>query len=133
MSESIKAEYGLSAIEADPLHETLKEFIARAKDHYHRKRIFLEGMGEIRVRKRERDHFRYLAVHRVGGYTWKAIKEGHALNEDGQAFKFASKDLKTIAGEAAKIGKLLGLAPGKRGRRPGRRDRTPGRHVGRQR
>lgn len=137
ISDSIKVKERLAAIEANPLDETLKEFLTRATDHYHRKREFLKQWGYERIHKREYDHFRYLAVHRVGGYTWAEIAEGRAFVEGAggklQPLKFPSRDLKTIAGEAAKIAKLLGMAPGKRGRRPGRRDTTPGRHVGRQR
>lgn len=129
ISDSLKTREGLSAIEADPLHETLDEFLIRAKEHYHRKREFLKRHGFERIRKRESDHFRYLVVHRIGGYTWDEIKECKALGEDGKPFTFPSKSLKTIAGEAGKLAKLLGLAPGRRGRRLGSRDKTRRRPV----
>ena len=133
MSESIKANEGLQAIEACPLDETLEEFIARATGHYRRKRDFLKGHGFERIRKRESDHFSYLAVHRVADYSWQEIAKGKALNEHGEPFTFPAKDVKTIAGEAQKIATLLGLPPGKRGRRPGRRSGSSGRDVVRRR
>jgi hypothetical protein len=110
ISDSIKSKEGLSAIEADPLTETLEDFVARATTHYHRKRSFLERSGFTRIR-RDFDHFRYLALHRVGGYTWEQITDGW-----NRVPGVTNRNLKTIAGEAAKIAKLLGLAPGKRGR-----------------
>ena len=105
ISDSIKAEEGLSAIEAEPLDETLNEFLTRAKQHYHRKRSFLERYGHTRIRKRAHDHFRYLAVHRVGGYTWEEIAQGKALVEDADGkqkpFEFPSRDSE---GAAAPVG-----------------------------
>ena len=121
---AIEGEFGLSPVSADPLRETLDEFQIRAKAHYLRKRKFLNQLGHPRIPKHEQDHFRYLAFHRVGGYTWQLITETW-----NQVPNTTKRDLKTVAGEARKIAKLLGLVPSKRGRRPGSRDKRRRKQV----
>jgi hypothetical protein len=110
------------SITAWPAHETIDEFLGRAKRHYNSVRQdFLQRGYKPRPIKRERDHFRYLAAHLVGGYSWAEIARGKT------PFTFsATRDAKTIAGEARKAARLVGISlSSKRGPRRGSKQHAP--------
>jgi hypothetical protein len=109
----------LPAISANPSIQTLEEFLKQAKHHYREmRRLFLKRGYKKRVIKREAEHFRYLAAHLVGRYSWADM----ARNQT--PFAFSLKSEKTIAGEARKAARLVGISlPTKRGPRLGSRRR----------
>lgn len=109
-------------IHAKPFDETLNEFVDRARMHYNEVRgSFLERGFKKRPAKREHDHFRYLVAHLIGGYSWAAIERNYAQ------LKVSKKSPKTIAGEARKTARLIGIDLSKK---PGPR---PGSHAPRRR
>jgi hypothetical protein len=113
-------------IRADPFCETLEQFIVRARAHYKQACGFYQKLGyKIGPGKRERDHFRYLAAHLVGGYSWAQLAPGNTpLNLPVGAER-------SIAEGARETARLIGLpmrtTPGPR---PGTRLR-PTRHRAR--
>jgi hypothetical protein len=89
----------------DPLRETLDEFLDRARQHYRETKTFYEQHGFTRAPvKREVDHFRYLAAHLVGGYSWAQLADGDT------PLNLPVKSEKTIAGEARKAAALIRLS-----------------------
>lgn len=115
-AEVLAGTEGLPPIRANPFGETLEEFLDRARQHYNKVRRSFEARGFKRQVKREYDHFRYLAAHLIGKYSWAEIARGDA------PFELPRKSSKTIAGEARKAAQLVGLClPNKPGPRPGSR------------
>jgi hypothetical protein len=91
--------------QADPFRETVDEFLTRARRHYSDVRKAFERQGfRLRPVKRERDHFRFLAAHLVGGFSWEQIARGET------SLGLAVKSSKTVAGEARKAAALAGIA-----------------------
>lgn len=108
---------GPPPIHAEPFRETLDEFLDRARRHYKEVReAFKHRSYTERPVKRELDHFRYLAAHLIGGHSWEAIARGRT------PFHFPTKSAKTVAGEARKAARLVGISlPNKPGPRLGSR------------
>lgn len=101
-------------IRADPLAETLDEFVVRAKAHYNQVCAFYQKLGFKRgPLKRERDHYLYLAANRVGRYTWAQLEDGKT------PLNLPTRAPGSIANEVHKTAKFIGL-PLKRGRPPRR-------------
>jgi hypothetical protein len=90
-------------IQARP-NETLDEFRERATQHYKEMHESYEQAGFVQGPvKREHMHFRYLAAYLVGQYQWARIARGQT------PFEFPVKSVTTIAGEARKAARLIGL------------------------
>lgn len=114
---------GGRGIHAHPFEETFEEFLGRAGRHYKEVKTRLIKAGyQPQAVKRDRDHFRYLAAHLLGGYSFAEIADG----ETGFRLLPSKKSPKTVAGEARKVAQLIGIelpkAPGpRRGSRRRRR------------
>jgi hypothetical protein len=108
------------SITAGPYNETRQEFLKRAGKYYDdlAQRYVEQGATRGPVKRDGGDHFRYLAAHLVGGFSFADIAG------DPARFSVAAASKKTVAGEARKTARLIGLAlrtvPGPR---PGSRSR----------
>jgi len=99
------------SIHAQPFAESLEDFLGRAREHYLASFLTFEKHGyRVRKPKRTMDHFGHLAAHLVGSYTWIDIATGKT------GLALPTGDPKTIAGEAIKAARLIGLPAGKPGR-----------------
>ena len=107
----------LPAITALPNEETVEEFVARAKEHYgDMRKWFLQRGYKQRPVKREREHFKYLAAHLVGEFSWAQIAAGKT------GLPLSIRTASTVAEEARKAALLIGLPmPPKPGPRLGSR------------
>jgi hypothetical protein len=77
----------LRVMPASPVTETLDEFLARARHHYRETETWLRARGMTdRPIKRELDHFRYLAVHLIGGHSWAEIAAGEVASLAGESW-----------------------------------------------
>jgi hypothetical protein len=109
------------SITARPYNETRQEFLKRAAEYYDQlaRRYAEQGATRGPVKRQGSDHFRYLAAHLVGAYSFAQIAREHARFQLD-----AVVTEKTVAGEARKTARLIGLAlrniPGPR---PGSRPR----------
>lgn len=107
-----------AAIRARP-NETRDKFLERAKAHFSEMRQFYleHGLKEAPL-KREREHFRFLAAHLIGGHSFADITQGRT------PFKFPSVQYTTVTSGARDAARLIGISlPTKPGPRPG--SRTP--------
>jgi hypothetical protein len=104
-------------IRADPFSETLDEFIDRAKAHYKEMCALFQAMGYQKApSKRERCHFRYLAAHRVGGFSFAQISAGET------GLDLPRRSASAVAEGANEAARLVGLPlRSKPGPRPGSR------------
>lgn len=108
------------SITARPYNETRQEFLTRATEYFERVvELYARKHGVKRgpVKREGTDHFRYLAAHLVGGHSFADIaREPDRFQLD------AVVDQKTVAGEARKVARLIGLdlrlVPGPRPGRP---------------
>lgn len=107
------------SITARPYNETRQEFLTRAAEYFeHVVQHYAAKHGVKRgpVKREGEDHFRYLAAHLVGQCSWAEIARQHAR------FNVDATSAKTVAGEARKTARLIGLPlRAKPGPRPGSR------------
>lgn len=111
-------------ITAYPYNETRYEFLKKAGAYYDRlaERYMRDGATRGPV-KRDLEHFRYLAAHLVGGYTWAELAYGDT------PLQLPRGEQQSVADGARRVAKLIGiLLAGNRGPRKGtRRHRRLGR------
>jgi hypothetical protein len=101
---------------AYPYDETKREFLARARLYWDEVLQFYQDPQKPKPAKRDLVHFRDLVAFLIGGYSWAEIAGGRT------PFRLPHRSDKTVAGEARKLGSLLGISmPVHRGPRPGTR------------
>jgi len=109
----------LEPIRANPVSDTLDEFLKRARKHYEEAVKHLTVAGYLRGPiKRGRASDEYLALRLVGGNPFDAIAKGKTNP------RLDVRSQKTVEGEARKLAKQLGITlQSKRGRPRGSKKR----------
>lgn len=103
-------------LSAYPFNETREEFLEKAGKYYDE----VVRLGEQRgakagAVKRDVDHFRWLAAHLVGGYSYADIAD-----PERNRLGLSAQSEKTVAGECRKLATLIGISlPMSPGPRPG--------------
>jgi hypothetical protein len=105
------------SLQAYPFNETRDEFLEKAGKYYDEiVQLCVQKGSKLGPVKRDVEHFRYLAAHLVGGYTWAEIAHGDTPLDLSRATQQA------VAEGARETAALLGIVlTTKRGARKGAR------------
>jgi hypothetical protein len=98
-------------ITANPMWETLDDFLRRARAHYnHIKQLHIDlNLADDEDRPRQLEHFGYLAAHLIKGYSWAEL----GVFEDGLPprvqLNLRRRSPAAIASGARSVAGLLGI------------------------